>query len=170
MALNESNDEVLPIGEELVKILPEMRLFARSRTYSVHDADDLVSKSCVRILERQSQYEPGTSFIAWAITILRNIHVDEIRAKGRQRQTTDSAEVAVAVDPLSLRRIESKAEISEVHRAIHQLPEEQREVLVLMGGGFTYEEIVLRLNIPKGTVMSRLHRGRRALEELMGRP
>ena len=49
MALNESHDEVLPIGEELVKILPELRLFARSRTYSVHDADDLVSKACVRI-------------------------------------------------------------------------------------------------------------------------
>ena len=72
-------------------------------------------------------------------------------------------------DPLSLRITESRLELSDVHRMIHQLPVEQREVLVLKGGGLSYDEIARHLNIAQGTVMSRLHRGRNALEVLLER-
>ncbi len=66
-----------PIGEKLVEILPRLRLYARSLVFSESDADDLVQKTCVRVLERQAQFLPGTSLIAWAITIMRNIRRDE---------------------------------------------------------------------------------------------
>ncbi len=65
-----------PIGEKLVEILPRLRLYARSLVFSEADADDLVQKTCVRALERQAQFQRGTSLIAWAITIMKNIQKD----------------------------------------------------------------------------------------------
>ena len=105
--------------------------------------------------------------IAWAITILRNLYLDELKAEHRRCETLD--DTIEHADPLSLRVIESRLELSDVHRMIHQLPVQQREVLVLKGGGLSYDEIAARLNIARGTVMSRLHRGRKALEVLIGR-
>ncbi len=131
------------------------------------DADDLVSKTCIRVLERQAQFDPSSSLIAWAITILRNLHFDDLKSERRRRETLDGT--IEYADPLSLRVIESRLELSAVHRMIHQLPVEQREVLVLKGGGLSYDEIAAQLNIARGTVMSRLHRGRKALEVLMER-
>lgn len=124
-----------------------------------------MSKTCIRVLERQAQFDQCSSLIAWAITILRNLYLDEVKSEYRRRETLgDTIEHA---DPLSLRAIESRLELSDVHRMIHQLPVEQREVLVLKGGGLSYDEIAGHLNIARGTVMSRLHRGRKALEVLM---
>ncbi len=131
------------------------------------DADDLVSKTCIRVLERQAQFDQSASLIAWAITILRNLHFDDLKSERRRRETLDGT--IEYADPLSLRVIESRLELSAVHRMIHQLPVEQREVLVLKGGGLSYDEIAAQLNIARGTVMSRLHRGRKALEVLMER-
>ena len=131
------------------------------------DADDLVSKTCIRVLERQAQFDQSASLIAWAITILRNLHLDDLKSERRRRETLDGT--IEYADPLSLRVIESRLELSAVHRMIHQLPVEQREVLVLKGGGLSYDEIAAQLNIARGTVMSRLHRGRKALEVLMER-
>ena len=125
-----------------------------------------MSKTCIRVLERHAQFDRSSSLIAWAITILRNIHLDEMKTERRRRETLhDTIEHA---DPLSLRVIESRLELTAVHRMIHQLPVQQREVLVLKGGGLSYDEIARHLNIAHGTVMSRLHRGRKALEVLMG--
>ena len=126
-----------------------------------------MSKTCIRILERQTQFDRRLSLIAWAITILKNLYLDELKAEQRRREIpVDAIEHA---DPLSLRIIESRLELSDVHRTIHQLPMEQREVLVLKGGGLSYDEIAGHLNIARGTVMSRLHRGRNALDVLLGR-
>ena len=150
-----------------MRIAPQLRLYARSLAYSTEDADDLVSKTCIRILERQTQFDRRLSLIAWAITILKNLYLDELKAEHRRREIPDDA--IEHADPLSLRIIESRLELSDVHRMIHQLPMEQREVLVLKGGGLSYDEIAGHLNIARGTVMSRLHRGRNALDVLLGR-
>ncbi len=65
------------IGEGLLEILPRLLVYARSLVFSEADADDLVQKTCVRVLERQTQFQRGTSLIAWAITIMKNIQKDE---------------------------------------------------------------------------------------------
>ena len=153
--------------DDLETILPELRLYARSLVRSDFAADDLVSDTCVRVLERQSQFKPDRSFIAWAITILKNIHRDDRKSA---RSKVKLVEVSETVpDPTAGNLAEDRLELNETHRAIHELPVEQREVLILYGAGFRYDEIAERLDIPKGTVMSRLHNGRRALEELTGR-
>ena len=150
---------------DLEGIVPQLRLYARSLAFSAEDADDLVSKTCVRVLERQAQFDQCLSLIAWAITILRNLYLDGLKSERRRRETIDDG--IEHADPLSLRVIESRLELNDVHRMIHRLPVEQREVLVLKGGGLSYDEIAGQLNIARGTVMSRLHRGRKALETLM---
>ncbi len=155
-----------PIGEKLVEILPRLRLYARSLVFSEADADDLVQKTCVRALERQTQFQRGTSLIAWAITIMRNILKDEWKKPIRLVQA-DPEEISEIPDTHSKRRTEAKLELNDVHRAIHKLPEEQREVLVLAAGESSYDEISQALGIPKGTVMSRLHRGRKELARLL---
>jgi RNA polymerase sigma-70 factor, ECF subfamily len=141
-----------------------LRLYARSRAFSQADADDLVSETCVRLLEREPQFRKDGNLMAWAVTILRNLHIDKIRAEKRHglRLVVSDGEA----DPLSEKMVEDRVELDRVCRLIHNLPEEQREVLVLRGGGLSYDEIATTLGIPRGTMMSRLYRGRRALEAL----
>jgi RNA polymerase sigma-70 factor, ECF subfamily len=144
--------------------MPKLRLYARSRVYSSADADDLVSETFIKILEHEHKYRKDGNLMAWAVTILRNLHIDKTRSEARRgpRLVVSNDEA----DPLSEKKVEDRLQLIEVCKLIHTLPEEQREVLVLRGGGLSYDEIATSLNIPKGTMMSRLHRGRRALEEL----
>jgi len=155
------------IRDELVEILPELGLYARSLVFAAEDAEDLVGETCLRCLERQSQFKRGSSLIAWAIRICRNLHIDRSRSGWHGNVSLDL--VSEQADPLSFKAIEDRLAVNEVHRMIHRLPTEQREVLVLKGGGFRYDEIAQSLSIPRGTVMSRLYRGRKALEEMMTR-
>ena len=140
------------------QILPRLRAYARSLVADVDDADDLVSRACVRILEKQEQFNPDRPLIAWAIRILKNITIDEFRKQKHQvgEVKPDMADVYSNPGP-----------VIDIGRLIHQLPVEQREVLVLSGIGYRYKEIAAHLSIPIGTVMSRLKRGRDALHGLM---
>ncbi len=157
-----------PIGDELVEILPQLRAFARSLVSSDADAKDLVQMTCLRVLERQEQFRPGTSLIAWAITIMRNIRMDELK-KPMKFEEVDPEEIFEIPDPRALRRTESRLELRDTLRAIHELPEGQREVIGLTAVGYSYDEIAHKLGIPTGTVMSRLYRGRERLRTLLNR-
>ncbi len=138
--------------------MPQLRAYARSRIFNVDDADDLVSKTCVRVLERQKQFNPAKPLIAWAIQIMKNINIDDYRKQKPMIGEIDSNLPDVFSNP---------GAIIDIGRLIQQLPLEQREVLVLSGIGYRYKEIAEKLTIPMGTVMSRLKRGRDTLYELM---
>ena len=146
------------ISGELEHILPQLRAYARSRVFNVDDADDLVSKTCVRVLERQSQFDVAKPLIAWAIQIMKNINIDDYRKIRPEVSEIDPNQPDVSSNPSTL---------IDISRLIYKLPIEQREVLVLSGIGYRYKEIAEKINIPTGTVMSRLKRGRDALYELM---
>ncbi len=150
------------IRNELEKILPQLRAYARSVVPSVHDADDLVSKTCIRILERTHQFDQGRSLVAWAIRIMKNISIDDYR---KQRPIADEVHMDMVPDNDNV--ISDPGNVMDIGRLVHRLPAEQREVLVLSGIGYRYSEIATDLDIPIGTVMSRLKRGRDALYELM---
>ena len=157
--------------EELVSALPQLRAFARSRARSNADADDLVQRACVRILERIDQVPSGTGLVAYCITTIRNLHIDDARQRQRRGETTDFADIedtAAGMDVLSQARVESTLETQDLERALRQIPEEFREVLILFGTGLSYDEIATHLEIPRGTVMSRLSRGRKQLRPLIG--
>lgn len=138
--------------------MPQLRAYARSRVPNINDADDLVSKTCVRVLEKQQQYNPAKPLIAWAIQIMKNISIDDYR---KQKPLVGE------IDPNTPDVFSNPGTAIDIERLLHQLPMEQREVLMLSGIGYRYKEIAEQLSIPTGTVMSRLKRGRDTLYDLM---
>ena len=129
-------------------------------------ADDLVQATCLRAIERADQFLPGTRLDRWLFSILRSIWLNEIRArKIREGGGFVDAEEALTTD--GAKAIETNILAAEVFRAIGQLPEAQREtVLLVYGEGFSYAEAASALGIPVGTVMSRLAAARSALAKL----
>ena len=157
--------ELRSIDDELVEILPRLRRHARSLGISKADAEDLVHDTCVRILERHEQFQRGSSLIAWAITIMKNIRKDKFKRPKIFKQATPKK-----ISKVSFSRFEEsigkKIERIDACRAIQELSEEQREVIRLRAMGYSYDEIAQKLGIHTGTVMSRLYRGRERLRPL----
>lgn len=146
--------------EEVITIIGELRVFARSRCRNQHDADDFVQKTLVRMLESEHLFRGG-KLIAWAITIMKNIIIDDARSM-RGKIFTDIDE-----ESISSYEDDTTFKINDMNDALQQLTKKCREVLVLFGFGHTYEEISISLNIEKGTVMSRLSRCRQHLIQVM---
>lgn len=129
-------------------------------------AEDLVQATCLRALERASQFTPGTRLDHWLRAILRSIWLNEIRAQRlRQGAGWVPAEEVLTFD--GREQIETNIFAAQVLRQMRALPEAQREALYLVyGEGLTYAEAAQALDIPIGTVMSRLAAGRARLADL----
>jgi RNA polymerase sigma-70 factor, ECF subfamily len=148
--------------------IPRLRRYARALTRDLSNADDLVQDCLVRAVRKQHLFQPGTDIRAWLFTILHNQHVNEVRRLVRQGISVDVEDVAshmVAVsDPTASRQL------TELDRAIGQLPLEQRQVVLMVGlEGMRYDEVAAILRVPIGTVRSRLSRARDELRRLLGR-
>jgi RNA polymerase sigma-70 factor (ECF subfamily) len=153
----------------LVALLPRLRRFAVTLAGSVTDGDDLVQAACERALARHDQWQPGTRLDSWVYRIIRTVWIDELRKRKRQsHEPLDRAATQAGFD--GERCVEAKLTLDAVRGLIAALPEEQRVVLLLVcADGFTYREAAEALEIPVGTVMSRLGRARLALwRELAG--
>ncbi|UVM08014.1 RNA polymerase sigma factor [Pseudomonas laurylsulfatiphila] len=130
-----------------------------------HIADDLVQATCVRALERAGQYEPGTRMDRWLLSILHSIWLNEVRAQRvRQGQGQVDADQALAFDGESVAQTHVLA--AQVIRRVDALPEAQRETVFLAYvEGLSYREVADVLQVPIGTVMSRLAAARAKLAE-----
>lgn len=150
---------------ELTETIPHLRAFARSLTGDADLADDLVQDAIVRALAARQQYTPGTNFKAWIFTILRNLHVNNLRRrKFRAEPIDDISPEMWSVLP----RQDAKLEIDDFQRALAKLSPEQREVLILVGAsGFSYEDAAEICECAVGTIKSRLSRARRDLFKLL---
>jgi len=146
--------------QELVQIIPDLRLFARSRVSNQSDADDLVQKTLLRAVEKKQKFGGG-KLIAWTITIMKNINIDE----SRRTAGVELVEIGENDGSKSPSSQEQSVEVSEVNDAMRELGDNCREILVLAGGGYSYQEISDTLLVNKGTVMSRLSRCREQLLE-----
>ncbi len=146
--------------------IPRLRRYARALTRDAARADDLVQSCLVRAIAKEHLWEPGTDLRAWLFTILHNQYVNEIRRSVREGVSVAVEDVApvLTVAP----RATSCLQLRDLERAIRLLPEEQRQVILLVGlEGMRYEEVAAVLDIPIGTVRSRLSRGREMLRRLM---
>lgn len=153
---------------ELLTLLPRLRRFARALARDAADADDLLQLALERALKAQGQYAPGTRLDAWMMRIVRNIWIDEVRSRARRAQTFAPAEAGEAVGGDGHRDIERHAEMRDVDRAMNALPAEQREAVALvLVEGLAYREAADLLDIPIGTLTSRLTRGRQALADML---
>lgn len=156
-------------GEDLVRLLPQMRRFARGLCRDHADGDDLCQATIERALKSAHLWQEGTRLDAWVYKIMRNMWIDETRARSRRNRTfADEAEgenVGMAGDAA----IEAHAEMNNVERAMARLPDEQREAIMLvLVEGFAYKEAAEIIGCPMGTLTSRLGRGREALIRELG--
>jgi RNA polymerase sigma-70 factor, ECF subfamily len=146
--------------------IPRLRRYARALARDASRADDLVQSCLARALAKSHLWQPGTDLRAWLFTILHNQHVNDVRRAVREGISVPVDDMAPmlaapATQGASLR-------LRDLDRALNRLPEEQRQVLLLVGlEGMRYEEVARVLSVPVGTVRSRLSRGRDMLRVLM---
>lgn len=153
------------IRQELIQLLPRLRNFARSLAGAADQADDLVQASLEKALRNLAGFTPGTRLDSWMFRIIRNTWIDTLRAR-RETVSQDSEGMEDLVGEDGRRTAEARLHLAEVRRAMDDLPEEQRIVLMLVCvEGMRYREVAEALDIPDGTVMSRLSRARLALAE-----
>ncbi|VVD97036.1 RNA polymerase sigma factor [Pandoraea anhela] len=154
-------------------LLPRLWAFALRITGDRHDAEDLVQRACVHALERVHQWQPGTSALSWMFSIVHTTWINEIRARrvrSRGSLAWDEADVE-AIPDLQASTPEDLASYRQVFGAVDSLPEAQRMVLLLVAvEGMTYQEAAEVLDVPIGTVMSRLSRARRTIGDQFRNP
>jgi len=135
------------------------------------DAEDLVQETYLRAWRSLHTYRPGTNPKAWLFRILHNAHIDRFRASSRTVPTVDELEgqdPAFVVHETPETLVVSGLVDAEIRNALMEIPEVFRACLILADlEGFSYQEIADILGIPRGTVMSRLFRGRRAMRRLL---
>lgn len=133
------------------------------------DADDLVQSACVRALANQDSWTPGTRLDSWLFRIIQNLYFDQLRKKRVRGESVDPDMASSITDPKAHMQVELSDSLSRVAEVLEKLPIEQREVLMLVTvSGYSYQEAASHLDLPVGTIMSRLARGRRRLHELVG--
>ncbi|WP_434513936.1 RNA polymerase sigma factor [Dechloromonas sp. ARDL1] len=145
--------------------LPRLRRYARAMLGDRAAADDLVQDTLERAWSRIAQWRPGSDLRAWLFGIMHNLRIDQLRRNGLPMASLDEEEVA----EVSVRPTQSDLlEVMDLESALRQLPDEQREVLLLVAlEEMRYADIAALLGIPVGTVMSRLSRGRERLRVVM---
>jgi RNA polymerase sigma-70 factor (ECF subfamily) len=151
--------------QEVIAILPNIRRFALSLTGSMADADDLLQATVERMLDRG--LPDDAAMLPYSLKTCRNLWIDEIRSR-KVRQAAAASGDAVLSGSSMCGEQQAMGEISlrEVQAVLEEMPEEQRAVLELVAvEGFSYRQAAEVLDIPIGTVMSRLARGRTTLVE-----
>ncbi len=150
---------------EVVNLIPALRAFARTFHRDVSDADDLVQETLTKAIANIHQFQPGTAMKSWLFTIMRNSFYTKIRKTSREAPAlADDA----AGRPAVLATQEWSARGHEIREALGRLPEQQREVIMLIGVlGVSYEEAAEICGCAMGTIKSRLNRARaRLLDEI----
>lgn len=163
--------------QEFMPHIQALKTFAFHLTYNEEDADDLIQETYMKAFKFMDKYEEGTNAKAWLFKILKNAYINEYRKKVKAPQKVDVADVGM-VQPADNANDRLNADLrddiyvnemgDEVTRALDQLPEDFRTVILLCDiEGFSYEEMSKIIDIPIGTIRSRLFRARNALKELL---
>jgi RNA polymerase sigma-70 factor (ECF subfamily) len=151
------------VRPDLIEHLPRLRRYARALTGDVNRADDLVQDTLERALAKLDLWQPGSDLRAWLFTLMHNLFVNQIRVRRPQETVMEDA----LDEPVSGGQMEALA-ARDIHAALARLPEEQREVLLLVGlEQFGYAEAAQVLGVPTGTVMSRLSRARERMRQML---
>jgi RNA polymerase sigma-70 factor, ECF subfamily len=159
------SDRLEQVRACIVAALPRLRRFARAIARDVHDADDLVQLSIERALLKHDQWRPESKFESWMFGVMRNAWIDEVRSRGRRERLFASAEEGENVGHDASA---AQVQLLALQRALCSLPEEQRlAVALVLIEGLSYKEAADALEIPIGTLTSRLARGRDALQKML---
>jgi len=150
----------------LLAAIPKLRAFALSLAAHSDYADDLVQETLMKAWNHQNSFQEGTNIKAWLFTILRNEYFSQLRKRRREVEDADGDYAGSVVTPGGQ---ESQLDMADLRIALQQLPDDQREAVVLVGAsGFSYQEVAEICHVPVGTVKSRVNRARTKLALLLG--
>lgn len=150
---------------QLTAIVPHLRAFGRSLSGNRDLADDLVQETLLKAWAARTRFQAGTNMRAWTFIILRNHYLSQVRRNRFRGEWDDLTADRILAAPASQDR---HIDLGDLHRALQQLPQPQREALILVGaGGFAYEEAAEICGVAVGTIKSRVARGRIALESML---
>lgn len=151
--------------DELSAVIPQLRAFGRSLSGNRDTADDLVQETLLKAWAARDRFEAGTNIRAWTFIILRNLFLSQMRRARFKGEWDDLVADRLLSAPAGQ---DKQIELADLQRGLLELPQAQREALILVGaGGFAYEEAAAICDCAVGTIKSRVARGRVALESLI---
>jgi RNA polymerase sigma-70 factor (ECF subfamily) len=172
--LAEDARERVRFEEEVLELADQVYRVARRRVSSREEAEDLVQETYARAFRSWRSYTPGTNLRAWLMRILTNLNID----RGRREQRSPAMQPLEEGDYFLYNRLEAETGDQDEERIVQRLsqdgivdalsavPHDFRDTIVLVDiGDFSYQDAAQILDVPIGTVMSRLHRGRRILKQ-----
>ena len=155
----------VPLHTEIAQLLPRLRRFARSITFHKEDADDLVQTAIERALGRSDQWQAGTRLDSWMFKIIKNAWVDEVRSRIRRDRVLAPEDEGEHVGDDSAAAQQDRLAIQ---KAMSMLSDDHRIVIgLVLVDGMPYKDAAEVLDIPIGTLTSRLARAREALQGLL---
>lgn len=156
------------LKQEISGILDNLRRFAFSLTGEKQDAYDLLQETIVRLLEKGVPDDANTR--KWAFRVCKNIWLDQLRANKVRRQWAEAKIVEVEGSQDGQKVADDHMELEEVRKIMAELPNDQSAIISLVAvEGFSYKEAAAMMDIPVGTVMSRLSRARAAIADSLGK-
>lgn len=151
-----------------MQYIPRLRRYARALTGDPNAADDLVQDALERALLKQALWREGSDLRAWLFTVMHNIFINQVRSAAANRVVSLEDAPGDAIADMVQPQSTDPLEIRDLDAALQALPEEQRAVVLLVGlEQMSYDEAARVLDVPIGTVMSRLSRGRERLRRLL---
>lgn len=158
-----------PFQQDLVALVPKLRRFALSLAGNAADGDDLVQAACEKALRNRDQFQEGTRLDSWMYRIIQTLWLDDLRKRRVRGPAVDPADFEIDDEGKGARLAEDRMMLARTREAMAALPEPQRAVLSLVAiEGLSYKEAASVLEVPVGTVMSRLARAREALLPQLG--
>jgi RNA polymerase sigma-70 factor, ECF subfamily len=159
---------ILDVHDRMVKIMPRLRRFVYSLSGGGDSSEDLIQETYVRALAHLDQWQPGTRLDSWMFRIAQNLWIDQMRAERVHGEAVDIDVIGHLLSCDGRIIAENRIVLQEMRKDIAQLSMDQRNVIRLVCGyGLSYKETGKILNLPPGTVMSRLARARDALQKYM---
>lgn len=150
--------------QNLIALQGKLYQFAYRLTTNSDAARDLLQETSLAILNHEDLYTPNTNFSAWCHTIMRNLFTNQYRKLMRERAYFETMSNSMLVSSLYDSAVDSSSDTSEILQVLDLLPAWQKEPFILRISGFKYREIAEKLNLPLGTVQSRIFQSKQQLK------
>ena len=153
--------------KDLVGVQDELLRFAYKLTTDREEANDLLQETSLKALDNEDKYMPDTNFKGWMYTIMRNLFINNYRRSVRElnfldSNFTDYAQIQVAKDD---DKFEETYDLKLLYRIINKLPDDTKQPFMMFVSGLKYKEIAEKMDLPIGTIKSRLHFARKKLQK-----